>query len=134
MAKSTVTLSKTGDLTLVIGDQVELTKEEKSELNDLQTRLGMLGNARTQFMKQISELELKLMQTPEFQMLNRLREKSKTAGKMIRETQIVLDSRYEQVFVKRGLNSDKVTQLYASALPDTAPKGKRGRPRKLLED
>ena len=31
MAKSTVTLSKTGDLTLVIGDQVELTKEEKSE-------------------------------------------------------------------------------------------------------
>ena len=100
----------------------------------MQTRLGMLGNARTQFMKQISELELKLMQTPEFQMLNRLREKSKTAGKMIRETQIVLDSRYEQVFVKRGLNSDKVTQLYASALPDTAPKGKRGRPRKLLED
>lgn len=124
-------LSKTGDINIVLGDNVKLSETEVEEITGLQQRLGALGNAQSIFGKQISELELKLKSNPEYNQLNRLRDKLKTARKMQKETQIVLDDRYEVAFAKRGITNQERTEIYDSALPDSKPKGKRGRPKLL---
>ncbi len=129
MSKSSIVLNKDGSLDMVLNNQVELSESEKQELQRLERSLGQLSNAETLFKKEQKQLEIALMNVPDYQRMIKLREKTKAVRNMQRTAKIVLDAKYEQIFSDRGIQQSP--DMYLDRIPDAPVKtGKRGRPRK----
>jgi hypothetical protein len=125
--KSGIILNNDGSLDMVLSNQVELTDKEKQELGALERILGQLSNAETLIKSETAQIEIALMNVPDYNKLMKLKAKVKVVREMLRKNKIMLDAKYEQLFSERGLKQR--ADLYLDKIPDPKPKGKRGRPK-----
>lgn len=123
-------LSQDGSLSMVLKDHIELTPTEIAELGELEQAIGLLHSAESTLKRELDLTTQALLKIPEYQKFILIKEKIKTAKKMQRNTQVLLDDKYEQVFQKRGM--PPAADVFLNALPPVKTPGKRGRPRKVL--
>lgn len=130
MAKSTLTLQEDGKLIPVLGDQLELTHEERAELSYLESVSAQLQTAQIALRKESEKIETALQNNPEYAKLIRYRDKIKTAKKFQKQTAIVIEHEMDKIFKSRGIKTP-MAEHYANLLPEkpTAEHRGPGRPR-----
>jgi hypothetical protein len=115
---------------MILSNQTELDSAERERLSELERTQGLLGNAESMFKKEVAMLEIKLMDNPDYQRLVKMAQKVRTARDMARKNRVILDNEYQKIFSARGIEA-VAADLYADALPEARPKGRRGRPKLL---
>lgn len=116
-----------GTLDLVLTDQTEIRTEDLEVIIPLERKQAQLGSVEETFKRKIQEIKIKLMDNPDFAQLMKVEEKLTVARRMKKENEIILNNEYKKAFQRAGITD--AAMAYCEALPEAAPKGKRGRPR-----
>lgn len=116
-----------GSLDLVLTDQTEISDADLAVIIPLQRMSSQLTHVENTFKKSIEEIKIKLMSNPDFAQMMKLEQKLLVARRMKKENDIILDNEFKKAFKRAGITD--AAMAYCEALPEAAPKGKRGRPR-----
>lgn len=116
-----------GTLDIIISESNELLQEDLQVIIPLERKQAQLSNVIDTFKRSIQELKIKLMDNPDFAQLIKVEEKLSVALRMKKENEIILNNEYKKAFKKAGIQD--VAKKYLEVIPDSKPKGKRGRPK-----
>ena len=126
---SQIKLNSDMSLDLVLENQTEISQEDMARIIPLERKVAQLNSVDETFKKAISELETKLLESPEYSKPMMLKEKQHTARRLKKEMTIMLTHEYKNAFKKSGI--EDIAGIYTDLLPDKpVSTGKRGRPRK----
>ena len=126
---SQIKLNSDMSLDLVLENQTEISQEDMARIIPLERKVAQLNSVDETFKKAISELETKLLESPEYSKLMMLKEKQHTARRLKKEMTIILTHEYKNAFKKSEIQD--IAGIYTDLFPDKpVSTGKRGRPRK----